>query len=1014
MSIYAVKAGSLAIKATSNDREFVASWSKKTGLMHLGNWEVRWEHYDPTAGKWIKESSSTTSYRQSTYTLDDTQTKVRVRVRGVSTEKANGKSWWTSLWRSKAKAVGAADDEDDGEEIEEPTAPSVSAVWSSAGYAIVSRGSDITSDDWDTATWQAARWDDGSEGGEEPASVGYDTITGTLSSGTISTNIAIPEGSYAVFAGKTTVSDGAVSETAWDDGYTDAIYGVPSALESLEFAGSYDADSGVQAIEFSWTYGGAVEGTTASDVTVEMRWAASEAALETSYDSAESAVGDGSYVASFDDDDVSVLYAKARVVVDDSDGRASDWTVAGPIALGSTPTAPTLGGAPAYAEVGGDIELSWTHNCADGCGQGGWWLQESLNDGSVESVYAVVASGYVSSITTDDWDLRIGSVVTGASAGSKVQWYVMGVYKLFSAPCDLTTGMVLVYCEDIIYVYSAGWTYEDNTLSLEELINSDDLLGSVMVTSTQQTKQTYTITTWTDAASSPVASAASAVTYPTPSDAQTGDLLYLRLCTAPSTGWASDGEDDQEWAYWPSIEMVSPMSLTAGAEDVAALPAVVYLSAAVDVRRWDVRLAIGGDEAVSTVGADGDDVLLAPGAPVWSTSVEPGDDAYGARSVALEVDTSECTLLDGATYAVTASAVSVYGTTGTAGCEFACAFDGSAPEPDLRVEEDADALAAHLFPVAFSVLDTGVDGLEVTVAGCSDGALDIEVESTADGTDMLAAATVTSDGCDITSASILADGVETELDTASETAAALVSQALAALSCGTADAPDLDALWALAIDESTTLAVYRTDPDGRQVEIASGLANTGTVEVIDARAALNGCTYRVRATSAAGCYGFADADCDLECDEVVIDFDDGRNSYGAGETEDAEADESATTERVRVAWNLSLSESYDPDVELVEYVGNREPTRYAGTQRGSTASASGVVLDVDDDDVVPALRRFAGDVVPAYYRDPTGLGYWADVAVSMSRSADSRAVDISLEVTRVDGDYSGTVYPEGA
>lgn len=218
------------------------------------------------------------------------------------------------------------------------------------------------------------------------------------------------------------------------------------------------------------------------------------------------------------------------------------------------------------------------------------------------------------------------------------------------------------------------------------------------------------------------------------------------------------------------------------------------------------------------------------------------------------------------------------------------------------------------------------------------------------------------------------------------------------------DEEDPDAEEELTLrDDIKELKVWRTDPNGDRLLIAEGIENTGTVELVDPYPNFGTASYRIAAVATDGSIGFMDQSVDVDCNEVVIQFADGFKTYSD------DSDEDTTQGEIRLPYNLEISETYDPDVSLVEYIGNSEPTLYTGTQRGATVKTSSVVLRVDDSDMVAMLRRYAGDITKAYYRDPTGLGFWAYIKVGLSTAYDSAAVSVDLDITRITGDYAATI-----
>lgn len=105
---------------------------------------------------------------------------------------------------------------------------------------------------------------------------------------------------------------------------------------------------------------------------------------------------------------------------------------------------------------------------------------------------------------------------------------------------------------------------------------------------------------------------------------------------------------------------------------------------------------------------------------------------------------------------------------------------------------------------------------------------------------------------------------------------------------------------------------------------------------------------------------------------------------------------------LKLPYNIDVSDKSSIDVELVEYIGREHPVSYYGTQIGSTSTWN-MVIDKQDTETLYGLRRLArwkGDV---YVREPSGTGYWANVAVSMSQKHRELTIPVSMTVTRVEG-----------
>lgn len=203
-----------------------------------------------------------------------------------------------------------------------------------------------------------------------------------------------------------------------------------------------------------------------------------------------------------------------------------------------------------------------------------------------------------------------------------------------------------------------------------------------------------------------------------------------------------------------------------------------------------------------------------------------------------------------------------------------------------------------------------------------------------------------------------------------------------------------------------TLSVYRREFDGSFVEIASGIENNRTVAVTDPHPSLDYARYRIVATSTLnGSMGFSDLPGEpIGEPSIVIQWDESWTEFDhyAGEEEADYEIPPWTGSMVKLPYNISTSENHNPDISLVKYIGRSHPVSYYGTQRGESASWS-TVIPKDDVETLYALRRlavWAGDV---YVREPSGVGYWAQITVSISQKHDDLTIPVSFDINRVEG-----------
>jgi hypothetical protein len=109
-----------------------------------------------------------------------------------------------------------------------------------------------------------------------------------------------------------------------------------------------------------------------------------------------------------------------------------------------------------------------------------------------------------------------------------------------------------------------------------------------------------------------------------------------------------------------------------------------------------------------------------------------------------------------------------------------------------------------------------------------------------------------------------------------------------------------------------------------------------------------------------------------------------------------------TGSRLKLPYNIDVSDDHDNDVELVEYIGRSHPVSYYGTQRGETATWN-VEIDKNDEETLLGIRRLAIYMGDVYVREPSGSGYWANVSVSYSQKHNDLTIPVTFKIARVEG-----------
>ena len=198
------------------------------------------------------------------------------------------------------------------------------------------------------------------------------------------------------------------------------------------------------------------------------------------------------------------------------------------------------------------------------------------------------------------------------------------------------------------------------------------------------------------------------------------------------------------------------------------------------------------------------------------------------------------------------------------------------------------------------------------------------------------------------------------------------------------------------------LDLYRLNFDGTYTKINES-SSTGLTYYTDPHPTLNAARYRVVGTSMTnGISTYADIpEVPINNPSLVIQWNDNHVSYEIDSSTNEISIESSN-KILRLPFNLDVSESNTLDVEHNSYIGREHPVSYYGTQVGQKMSCS-VDIDATDYETLSLLRQLAILKSDVYVREPSGIGYWASVVVTMSQTHCNVVIPVSLEITRVDG-----------
>lgn len=202
--------------------------------------------------------------------------------------------------------------------------------------------------------------------------------------------------------------------------------------------------------------------------------------------------------------------------------------------------------------------------------------------------------------------------------------------------------------------------------------------------------------------------------------------------------------------------------------------------------------------------------------------------------------------------------------------------------------------------------------------------------------------------------------------------------------------------------ENVTLSVYRREYDGTLTEIATGIPNNRTA-ITDPHPALDYARYRLVAKhNDTGAVSFYDMPGHrVGCTSVIIQWDEERSLFETADEFSVEASMRSGSTLV-LPYNVKISDSRKREVSRVAYAGREYPVSYHGTliEEGSTWSTT---IPKNDIESIYALRRLSLWAGPVYIREPSGMGFWANVTPSFNLDYDAVVIPVSLDVTRVEG-----------
>ena len=200
-----------------------------------------------------------------------------------------------------------------------------------------------------------------------------------------------------------------------------------------------------------------------------------------------------------------------------------------------------------------------------------------------------------------------------------------------------------------------------------------------------------------------------------------------------------------------------------------------------------------------------------------------------------------------------------------------------------------------------------------------------------------------------------------------------------------------------------TMSVYRREYDGSFTLIQNNIQNEGNMFITDPHPSLDYARYRIVATNnKTGAISFDDISAiPVNEKSIVIQWDEDWSDFDVTDSVEM-MDRPWVGSLLKLPYNIEISDKSKSDVSFVKYIGRQHPVSYYGTQKGITSSWK-VDIPKQDIETLYTIRRLSTYMGDVYVREPSGVGYWANVVISYNTKYNSLIIPVTIEVTRVEG-----------
>lgn len=636
-----------------------------------------------------------------------------------------------------------------------------------------------------------------------------------------------------------------------------------------------------------------------------------------------------------------------RVKAKNADNEESDWSEVKSCAIGSNPTAPTTWSSTttAIAGEGETVSLYWVHNATDGAAQKS--AEVTLTFEGIDDISLVKNDVSVELGTIDSREVLEGNSVKYTISASTAETDLNATHSLTIDTHNYEDGAKITW--KVVTISATGKASE---ASMDRVIHVYSMPTVYL--------------TVTDSSSSEIGTTYYKVEYLEESDVylKTPETIEMVSGTIVSGTFTATGEQvrtytsDGETLYYcvktQSALRAFPFNVNVQVDTNTAIQNPI-----------EYHLTVTANDSYETVDNFGNSKTVTPEEMLYSKHFSADADS---TTLFTEISAQDVSLSNGQTYTVKCVVAMSSGITAEASTEVSISWSSRSYNLNAEIGVDHDNCSVYVRPyceIARTVY------YRVTYSGNLYFLDNTTTYSYVYGSAL--ATFVTTTGEQVYSGT-LSTG-ETTYYTVKEESVPVTN------------------VW---------LAVYRREYDGTFTKIISDLDARRNSFVTDPHPSLDFARYRITAKDkTTGMVSYSDiANFPIGEKAIVIQWNEPYTSYAVSEDEVGVANRSETL--LRLPYNIDVSNSRDPDVSLIKYIGRKHPVSYYGTQIGEKAAWSTSVPKTDTETLytLQRLQAYSGDV---YVREPSGTGFWANVKVSMSKNHLETVVPVTLDITRVEG-----------